>query len=88
MRQFGVFVTKDKFQNAGIGIQLNYGKTKDSMGFILPNKLLEEMELDTSIAGFFLYFLAFNKNFGKKPNYATLLFHTVIFEFTLKKITI
>lgn len=51
MRQFGVFVTKDKFQNAGIGIQLNYGKAKDSMGFILPNKLLEEMELDTNIAG-------------------------------------
>lgn len=62
MRQFGVFVTKDKFQNAGIGIQLNYGKAKDSMGFILPNKLLEEMELDTNIAGFFLVY-KFRLNF-------------------------
>lgn len=54
MRQFGVFVTKEKYQNAGIGIQLNYGKAKDSMGFILPNKLLTEMEFDTNIAGFYL----------------------------------
>ncbi|XP_061166348.1 linear primary-alkylsulfatase-like [Saccostrea echinata] len=51
MRQFGTFVTKDKFQNAGIGIQLNYGKDKDSMGLILPNKLLRDMEMDINIAG-------------------------------------
>ncbi|XP_056008925.1 linear primary-alkylsulfatase-like isoform X2 [Ostrea edulis] len=51
LRQFGSFVTKGKYQNAGIGIQLNYGKDKDSMGIVLPNKLLKEMELDTNIAG-------------------------------------
>jgi hypothetical protein len=51
MRQFGSFVTKGKYQNAGIGIKLNLGKEKDSMGIVLPNKLLKEMDLDTNIAG-------------------------------------
>ena len=68
MRQFGVFVTKEKYQNAGIGIQLNYGKAKDSMGFILPNKLLTEMEFDTNIAGFYL-----KTDFLEHQNYMAIL---------------
>lgn len=94
MWQFGVFVIKDKFQNVGIGIQLNYGKVKDFMGFIFLNKFFEEMELDINIVGFFLYKFILNFQYlirilkKKKFNYVILLFYIVDFEFIMKKIII
>ena len=49
MRQFGVFLPEQV--NAGIGLKLQYGANKGTLGVVYPTRFVYDQKTDVTLAG-------------------------------------